>query len=212
MKPRVLLAEDDVSIQDMLRFVLQNHCGFDVAGEASDGITALHLCETLHPEVLLADLRLPRLDGVGLIQQIRSRGLHVPTVFYTGADDERQLRDAIAAEPEGFVHKHDTLSELDQALHAAVEGRTFYSSTPARLKADPSVKDMPLDQLTIAERTLLRLIAAGKSISEAAALVGKSEYAIAHDRERLMEKLGVTDMLDLARLAVRLTHFRAESM
>src|SRR5688572_24921437 len=141
MKPRVLLAEDDVSIQDMLRFVLRHHCGFDVAGEAADGITALQLCESLHPEVLLADLRLPRLDGVGLLQQIRARGLQVPTVFYTGTEHEGQLREALAVHPEGFVHKHDSLSELDRALHAAVSGQVYYSATPARLQADGPIND-----------------------------------------------------------------------
>jgi two-component system, NarL family, response regulator NreC len=211
MKPRVLLAEDDVSIQDMLRFVLRHHCGFDVAGEAADGITALKLCESLHPEVLLADLRLPRLDGVGLLQQIRARGLHVPTVFYTGTEHEGQLREALAVHPEGFVHKHDSLSELTQALRAAIAGQIFYSATPARLQADQPVHDIPLDRLTVAERTLLRLIASGKTIGEAAALIGKSEFATAHERERLMEKLGVADSADLIRVAVRLTHFREDS-
>src|SRR3954465_817103 len=118
MKPRVLLAEDDISIQDMLRFVLKHHCGFEVAGEAFDGITALEMCERLHPEVLLADLRLPRLDGVGLLEQIRARGLGVPTVFYTGTESEGQLREALAARPEGFVHKHDSLADLERALQA----------------------------------------------------------------------------------------------
>jgi DNA-binding NarL/FixJ family response regulator len=211
MKPRVLLAEDDVSIQDMLRFVLRHHCGFDVAGEAADGITALQLCESLHPEVLLADLRLPRLDGVGLLQQIRARGLHVPTVFYTGSEHEGQLREALAVHPDGFVHKHDTLSELDQALRAALTGHVFYSTTPARLQADQPVNDMPLDRLTVAERTMLRLIASEKPIAEIAMLIGKSEFATAHERERLMEKLGVSDLNELRRVAIRLTHFRSDS-
>lgn len=200
MKPRVLLAEDDISIQDMLRFALRYHCGFDVAGEASDGITALRLCETLRPEVLLTDLRLPRLDGIGLLEQIRSRGLKVPTVFYTGTEHEEQLREAMAAHPDGFVHKHDSLDDLELALRSAMAGEVFYSVTPARLQMEPLAITPFLARLSAEERRLLRKLSDGISVEEIAADSGRSMFSVSLDREVLLEhlrKCGISDPREL---------------
>lgn len=201
MKPRVLLAEDDASVQDMLRFVLKHHYGFEIAGEAQDGISALRLCESLHPELLLADLRLPRLDGIGLLQQLRVRGLHIPTVFYTGTDHEEHIREAIAARPEGFVHKHDTLAELSQALHSVLAGESFYSATPSRIHSEARTTAGQVSLLTPAERAILVLLRDGKALPDIAAVLGVTNFQLAHDCEVLASKLGLNDQVDLLRYA-----------
>lgn len=208
MKPSVLVAEDDVSIQDMLRFVLRFHCHFDVAAEATDGLAALRLCESVRPDVLLTDLRLPRLDGVGLLQEVRARKLHVPVIFYTGTEHEGQLREALAAHPEGFVHKQDPLTELDHALRAAVAGESYYSTTPARLRAS-TTSDAPSPvHLSPEDRAVLILLTKGETIERIAMALNKTQDSIAQDRERLMAILGVRDASGLAQAASRLGSMR----
>ena len=204
MKPSVLVAEDDLSIQEMLRFVLRFHCHFDVAAEAADGLDALRLCESVRPDVLLTDLRLPRLDGVGLLHEIRARNLHVPIVFYTGTEHEGQLRDALAAQPDCFVHKHDPLSELDYALRAAVAGESYFSTTPARLRATTVPEPVAPANLSPEDRALLILLAKGESCETIAIALKKTPDAVTRDRERLMAALGVRDASGLAQAAIRL--------
>jgi DNA-binding NarL/FixJ family response regulator len=201
MTPRLFLAEDDLSVRQMLAFFLRKACHCEVAGEAGDAEAALPLCESLRPTAVLCDLRLPGLDGVGLLREIRRRQLAIPVIFYTGAMHEGYLLEAMRADPEGFVLKCDDLAVLRQAVHAVSSGATFWSPKVAALRQKGQSASRPIEQLTEAEIAVLRLVGAHKSSKEIAAILHKAEVTVAHQRQSIMDKLNVHSASGLVELA-----------
>src|SRR5687767_4180942 len=131
MQPRLFLAEDDLSIRQMLAFFLTSCCKCQLLGECQEGRQAIALCEVLKPRIVIADLRLPGLNGVGVLRELRQRGLAIAVIFYTGATHEACVCEAVRAEPEGFVLKSDDVCHLRNAITAVSAGKRYWSPAVA---------------------------------------------------------------------------------
>jgi len=116
---RLVIVDDHPMVRMSLRFALHAAPDIEVVGEAADGEEALDVCDDLHPDIVLMDLRLPGMDGVGTIRALQDRE-PVPQVLVHTADfDERLIPEALAAGACGYVLKQGELAELLAAMRAA---------------------------------------------------------------------------------------------
>jgi DNA-binding NarL/FixJ family response regulator len=201
MNPKVILADDETCIREMNEILLRME-KMDVVAHAATGVEALKLCRRLRPAFLLADLRLPNVDAVGVLLRLRAEKLAIPVMIYTGCEDDRVLAAALDAKPSVLVHKTDPLEDFRHGVRFAAQGRSYFSPRPARLNAMPR-PGTPANALSPAETELLKLIASSKSNKMAADIVNNSEKTVSHRREALMAKLNLHDVAALTRFAVR---------
>ena len=205
---RVLIVDDHAVVREGLRAFLELQDGLEVAGEAHDGLDALAAAERLLPDVILMDLLMPRLDGVGAMRELRSRAPASRVIVLTSFMDDERLMPAIQAGAAGYLLKDVEPSELARAIRAAHAGEAVIApSAAARLVR--AIADGPREALrapeplTRREREVLALIAAGRSNKRIAFELGISEKTVKTHVGHLFAKLGVTDRTQAALLAVR---------
>ena len=202
MNATVILADDETCVRQTTAFLLRME-KLEVIGEVSNGQEALALCRKLRPTFLLADLRLPKMDAVGVLLRMRAEKLAIPVMIYTGCENDRQLHAALDAKPAVLVHKTDQLDDFRTGLHCAAQGGSYLSPRPSRLNAEPR-HATAADILTPAEVELLKLLASGLSNKMAADMLEISEHTVSNRREQIMRKLGVHEVASLVIAAVRL--------
>ena len=205
---RVLIVDDHAVVREGLRTFLELQDGLEVVGEASDGLEALERAEELRPDVILMDLVMPRLDGVGAMRELRAGGSGSRVIVLTSFLDDERLLPAIQAGAAGYLLKDVEPSELARAIRAAHAGEAIIDPTAAaRLLHAIADGSNPArdehDRLTKREREVLELIANGRSNKRIAFELGISEKTVKTHVGHVLAKLGVTDRTQAALLAVR---------
>ena len=208
-KPRVLLADDHALVREGMRNILApDH---EIVGEAKDGRELVRAATELRPDVIVADIGMPNLNGLEAIRQLQKEGLQAKTVFLTmhaGVDFAVQ---AFRLGASGYLLKVDASEELVRAIKEALAGRLYITPSIAKdvmmvlmegPKA-PSENEEPWAKLTGREREVLHLIADGLSSKEIASEVGVSLKTIDSHRSNLMEKLDIHKVSGLVRFAIR---------
>ncbi|MEK6376044.1 MAG: response regulator transcription factor [Acidobacteriota bacterium] len=197
---RVCIVEDQTIVRQGLRSLLALNTDIVVACEAVDGIEAVEVIEREKPDVVLLDLRMPRLDGVGVLQRLRERGTAPPTLILTTFDDDSKLFDAVRAGAKGWLLKDVSLERLTGAIRTLAEGGTCIEpAITERIVRALEKSDMAFDAaalpepLTDRERTILRLIAGGYSNREISELLSISDGTVKNHISNLLAKLGVRD-------------------
>lgn len=206
MKPRILLADDHKIVLEGLRSLLA--ADFEVAGAAGDGRELLALAELLDPDVIVADISMPLLNGMEAARQLREAGSRAKIVFLTMHPEPSYLVRAIEAGANGYVLKHAASEELVQAIREALVGRVFVSPalrTPAvEERLDESRTRMRRTlELTGRQREVLQLLAEGKSAKEIGAILGISPRTVETHKYKMMDDLGVKTSAELIQHAVR---------
>ncbi|MBV8990536.1 MAG: response regulator transcription factor [Solirubrobacterales bacterium] len=205
---RVLLVDDHAVVREGLRAFLELQDDFEVVGDASDGEQALVQAEVLRPDVILMDLVMPNLDGVGAMRELRVRAPDSHVIVLTSFLDDDRLMPAIQAGAAGYLLKDVKPSELARAIRAADAGEAIIAPTAAarlvRAIADGSrpVLAEP-ERLTRREREVLELIVKGRANKRIAFELGISEKTVKTHVGHLLAKLGVSDRTQAALLAVR---------
>jgi DNA-binding NarL/FixJ family response regulator len=206
---RILIADDHAVVREGLRAFLQLQDGLQVVGEAEDGAEAIAQAERLRPDVILMDLVMPRLDGVGAMRELRRRMPDVRVIVLTSFLDDDRLLPAVQAGAAGYLLKDVEPSELARAVRAAHAGEAMLDpAAAARLvgaiadgQATAAAEER--ERLTRREREVLELIAQGRSNKRIAFELGISEKTVKAHVGRLLAKLGVADRTQAALLAVR---------
>jgi DNA-binding NarL/FixJ family response regulator len=203
---KILLVEDQQLVREGLKGLLALHDELKVVGEASDGAEALEwlaaipadeVAESM-PDVILSDMRMPRLDGVGLIRALAARALRLPVILLTTFDDTAAFDEAVRAGAKGFLLKAISPETLAQALRDVHGGGTaLRPSLTTRMEAKGGERaftaaDHP-DPLSPKELQVLRLVASGRSNTEIAGLLGNSEGVIKNHCSAIFSKMGVRD-------------------
>ncbi|MCC6642702.1 MAG: response regulator transcription factor [Deltaproteobacteria bacterium] len=204
-RPRVLLAEDHRIVAEGLRSLLATD--FDLAGMVEDGRTLVEAAQGLRPDVIVADISMPRLNGIEALEALRRDGPDVPVVFLTMHRDVAYARRALEAGAAGYVLKHSAATELLQALRAALEGGTYVSPALAgkvfeAMKNGPSTAVDPIRRLTLRQREVLELLVEGLSAKEIAARVGISPRTVEFHKYQMMEAIGAKSSAELIRFAI----------
>ena len=205
---RVLIVDDHAVVREGLRTFLELQDGIEIAGEATDGVQAVELAAELEPDVILMDLVMPRLDGVGAMRQVRERSPRSRVIVLTSFLDDERLMPAVQAGADGYLLKDVEPSELAHAIRSAQAGEAMIAPTVAgRLLRTLSQPRTPTavepESLTRREREVLELIAAGRSNKRIAFELGIAEKTVKTHVGHLFAKLGVTDRTQAALAAVR---------
>ena len=201
---KVLVVDDHAVVREGLRTFLDLQDGIEVAGEAGDGEAALDAVEALAPDVVLMDLVMPRLDGVGAMRELHRRGAHARVIVLTSFVDEARLLPALQAGAAGYLLKDVAPQELARAIRAAHDGEALLDpGVAARLLDAMAREPRPSDELTTRETEVLALIVRGRANKVIAQELGISEKTVKAHVGRVLAKLGVADRTQAALLAVR---------
>ncbi|KAF4408091.1 response regulator [Streptomyces lycii] len=188
----LVIVDDHPVVRDGLRGMFAAHDGFEVLGEAGDGVQGVALAERLDPDVVLLDLRMPGGGGVEAIKEIGRRGLRSRVLVLTTYDTDSDTLPAIEAGATGYLLKDAPRDELFAAVRAAAEGRTVLSPAVASRLVD-RVRTPGREPLSTREREVLALVAKGNSNREIAAALFISEATVKTHLAHLYAKLGVND-------------------
>lgn len=188
---RVLIADDHPVVRDGLRGMFTGDARFAVVGEAADGAEAVAFARTLSPDVVLMDLRMPRMDGVTAITLLAQLELPPAVLVLTTYDTDSEVLPAIEAGATGYLLKDAPGDELMRAVEAAARGEAVLSPAVAlRLMGRVRAPESPL---SARELEVLRLIAAGTTNREAATRLFISEATVKSHILHIFTKLGVSD-------------------
>jgi DNA-binding NarL/FixJ family response regulator len=198
---RVLIVDDQTLVRQGIRSLLALAEGIEVIGEAADGVEALERIEALAPDVVLLDLRMPRLDGIGVLEALRDRADATPCLILTTFDDDAALLAGLGAGAKGYLLKDVSLQHLTDAIRALAQGRTMI--TPAltervlrglrSLGGGGDDAALAPEPLTERETEVLRLMAGGYSNKEIARALGVAEGTVKNHVSSVLSKLGVRD-------------------
>jgi DNA-binding NarL/FixJ family response regulator len=201
MKPRLFLVEDQTALLETFTIAFPKLLNCDVVGTARTGAETLKRVPEAGCDLLWMDVGLAPLDGPGVLRLLRSRGVDVPTVLFTGLECDLRIDKAMDAEPDGFVHKADDFRCWREAFDAVLRGGRFVSPRIAAVQKRPS--GTVLSNVTDIERAVLVLAVNGEGNDSIGAQLGISPHTARHHRERLMNKLSVHSIEALCALACR---------
>ncbi|MEV7009587.1 response regulator transcription factor [Streptosporangium sp. NPDC051022] len=204
---RVLIADDHPVVRQGLRTFLDLQEDLDVVGEAADGAEAVELTESLGPDVLLLDLKMPVLDGHGTLLRLRERGLSPRVLVLTSVAERRDVAPAMRAGAAGFLYKDVGPVALVQAIRAVHGGQVLLAPEAAEAMlsgpAPAPAAAASVTPLTEREREVLALIASGRSNREIARELAVAEKTVKTHVSNVLMKLGVQDRTQAALYAVR---------
>jgi DNA-binding NarL/FixJ family response regulator len=205
-KPRVLLADDHQIVLEGLKSLLGGE--FEVVGSVEDGRALVDQAATLHPDVIVADISMPQLNGIEAARQIKKTDKDIKIVFLTMHPDATYAANAFEAGASGFVLKHSAPSELITAIHEAMKGRTYVTPLIAGdlirtyQEGGSPEKDL-FKKISPRQREILQLLAEGKSGKEIASILNISARTVEFHKYRMMEQLNIKTSAELVQYAVK---------
>jgi DNA-binding NarL/FixJ family response regulator len=219
---RVVVVDDQTLVRQGIRSLLALGEGIEVVGEAADGVEALDRIAALTPDVVLLDVRMPRLDGVGVLRALRDRGDATPALMLTTFDDDEAALRALRAGAKGYLLKGTSLERLTEAVRTLAAGGTLVQ--PALTERiveglgprhgldagaghgsgagnDPETSGgardldpwLRIEPLTERELEIVRLMVAGWNNKQIARGLDLSEGTVKNHVSRILAKLGVRD-------------------
>lgn len=205
-RPRVLLADDHKIVVEGLRTLLESE--FELVGTVEDGRALVAAAKKHRPDVIVADISMPLLNGIEAAEQLRKADPRVKIVFLTMHPDVMYASRAFEAGASGYVLKHSAPSELVTAIREALKGRTYVTPMIAKdvLQALMDRARRPGDALhglTSRQREVLQLVAEGHSAKEIASVLDISPRTVEFHKQRMMEDLGVQSTAELIQFAIK---------
>jgi DNA-binding NarL/FixJ family response regulator len=201
MKRTIVIVDDHQAVRDLMGRYLER-LDYEVIGQAGTGLEAMRLLQKAVPDIVIVDLFLPELCGQEVISRLRRELSKARILVFTGAWEAPVLNSAFRGEPNGMVHKTESLEVLDFALRIIGGGGRFFSPKISKLLR--LSQSAPTQALSAREMEVLQSVAEGKSNKETAALLGVSTKTVENHRMRLMTKLAVHNAASLTLIAVQL--------
>lgn len=207
---RVCLVDDQALIRSGIRALLALFEGIDVVAEAADGAAAVAAVLESRPDVLLLDVRMPKMNGVDVISSLVAQAALPPTLLLTTFEDDAALVAGVRAGARGFLLKGVTPEILVEAIRAVAAGGTYLfaplatmnSSTNSNTQWQQSTYYTP-DTLTTRELDVLRLMTSGISNSEIATALHLGEGTVRNHVSSILSKLGVSDRTRAVLIAIQ---------
>ena len=198
---RVIVADDQALVRGGLKMILEAQPDINVVAEAADGVQAVDLATRLHPDVVLMDIRMPRLDGIDATRRLVEVAPQTRIVILTTFGLDRYVYEGLQAGASGFVLKDSPPSELVHAVRVVAGGEVLLSpaitakliATYVQRHPDAEHRSERMQTLSPREMEVLRLVVDGKSNSEVAAALFLTENTVKTHMTRIMQKLDVRD-------------------
>jgi DNA-binding NarL/FixJ family response regulator len=205
-KPRVLIADDHKIVLEGLRRLLSAE--FDVLEAVGDGRELLEAADRLRPDVIVADISMPNLNGIEAVRQIKKSNENVKIVLLTMHAEVAYARGGFEAGASGYVLKHSAPDELIVAIREALQGRTYVTPLIAggllrSYREEAYQEKEPSSPLSSRQREILQLLAEGHSLKDISAILHVSPKTVEYHKYRMMELLGIHTSADLVRYAVK---------
>jgi two-component system NarL family response regulator len=212
---RVLIADDHAFFRRGLEVVLQGEAGLEVVGQASDGQEAVQVASEVAPDVVLMDIRMPKITGIEAARQMKEIAPSAKIVMLTISDEEEDLFEAIRAGASGYLLKDIPLDELADSVRSVHGGQSLINpsmagklltefATLARRDAeDEPAKHAPAPKLTDREMEVLRLVARGLNNRDIAKELFISENTVKNHVRNILEKLQIHSRMEAVMIAVR---------
>jgi DNA-binding NarL/FixJ family response regulator len=203
---KVMIADDHGIVRSGITLLLERQPDIDVIAEASDGAEALKIAVDRRPDVAILDNSMPKMTGLQAAREIKLQAPEVNVLILSMHDDERYLYEALRVGAGGYVLKRAADQDLVRAVRAVNDGEPFLTDDAQRslVKAwVESGEETPRDKLTDREREVVKLIAEAHTNKQIAEILGLSEKTIESHRSNILNKLGMSDRVELVRYAVR---------
>lgn len=217
---RVVIADDHALARAGLRDVLSDNSLIEIVGEASDGQEAFDLCSDMNPDLILMDVRMPRMDGLAATRAVKSRHPKTIVLMLTMHDNPDYLFESLKAGACGYVLKDASEEELVSAIERSLEGESpldqalatallrrmiteSVQSEPKSSKRDEiERKRLDLEPLTAREKDVLRLMITGKTNRQIAESMYLSSNTVKTHVQHIIRKLSVSDRTQAATFAI----------
>src|SRR5215467_8816981 len=195
----VLVVDDHALLRTGVANIINQEADLRVVAEASNGVEAVQAFERYHPDVTLLDLRMPVMEGVEAVRQIRERDPRARVIVLTTYDTDDEIARALKAGAKAYVLKDISADDLIGCIRDVLAGKTYLAPAAAAKLAEGVTRV----QLTPRELSTLRLMADGKANKEIANELGISERTVKTHLGHLFEKLGVTSRTEAVKVATR---------
>jgi len=208
MAVRILLVDDHPIVRQGLRTLLEGRSGWQVVGEASDGIEAFDKFDALQPDVVVLDLFMPGTDGFEVLRVMEKAGLRVASVVLTASESHPDYVQVVRLGARGLVLKGDTPEKLFSAIRAVASGELAFSDEVAHgvltamSQETHEERASNLHRLSERERQIAYLVARGMKNRDIAQQLTISENTVKRHLQSIFSKTGAKDRLELAVLAL----------
>ena len=200
---RVVIADDHAVVRTGLAQLVETFGGVELVGAAANGEEAVALADERRPDVVLMDLEMPVLDGIGATRRIRSARPEVAIVVLTSFSDRDRILEALDAGAAGYLLKDAEPEELAKAIHAVARGEAPLDPKAARALLGARLESAPADLLSEREREVLVMVAEGLPNKLIAQRLQISEKTVKAHLTSVFRRIGVTDRTQAALWAVR---------
>lgn len=205
MNVTVLLVDDHELVRAGFRRLLEDGDEIKAVLEANSGEQAIVEYRKHHPDIVVMDISMPGLGGLGAIEKIITHDPGAKILVLSVYEESIFTKQALQAGAKGFIPKRSAPEEMYKALHQVIQGNTYISPTIAQQMAmmQLSGSENPLDNLSHREFEIFRLLAQGKTVNEIAEIFNLSPKTIGTHHTNVKQKLNVSNSAELARLAIR---------
>ena len=208
-KQRILIVEDHTILREGLKSLLSSHPDFEIVGEAGDGLEAVRAVDRLHPNLILMDLSLPRMDGIAAIREIKKKWPKIHVLALTVHKTEEYIMATLGSGADGYILKDATHAELLEAIRIILSGKRVLSPSISEKVIEGYLdgkRKAPLksswDTLTRREREILKLIGEGHKNKEIAEFLCISPKTVEKHRANIMDKLNLHNASALTAYAI----------
>jgi NarL family two-component system response regulator LiaR len=201
---RVLIVDDHELLRDGLRLSLLKYDDIELVGEARNGEEAVRRCQELTPDVVLMDMQLPHIDGIGATEAIKNANPEIQVLVLTSFVEKDLVQRAIQAGAVGYLTKGATKVEIAEAIRAANAGQTMLSpeATQALIQATKAPQNLGAD-LTKRQREVLKLMVSGLNNNEIGERLFLSPSTVSYHVSEILAKLGAANRAEASALAVQ---------
>lgn len=206
---KIVLADDHELVRDGIKSLLESEKEFHVIAEASDGKEALEVIALQNPDLLIVDIRMPKMNGLEVVKEMTRSFPHIKKLVLSMHDSEEYVVEAVEAGADGYLLKGSSKSEFLKALHTIANGGKFFAGDvsayiinnfvngKAKSSAKSDVLPEELANLTNREKQILELILEGKGNNEIADALEISKRTAEVHRFNLMKKMNVKNLVEL---------------
>jgi DNA-binding NarL/FixJ family response regulator len=207
-KIRVLIADDHAMVRQGFTVLLNAQPDMEVVGEAADGHEMVELADNLRPDVILADIGMPNLNGIEATKLIHRRYPEMPVVMVTIHTSSSYVIRALRSGALGYVIKNDDFQHVIESIRTVSSGQRYLSNQVSQQIIDAVVSGINMDdnfeeRISIREREILQLIVEGNNNSQIAKKLVISARTVETHRTNIMRKLGLSSQIDILRYAIR---------
>ena len=207
---RIAIADDHQIFRDGLRVLLESEPGFEVVAEAGDGREAVQFTERHSPDVVVADIAMPILNGIEAARQITQKSPNTAIVILSMHSDESYVLRALKAGARGYLLKDAPEADLINAILAVHHGKAFFSPLISKMLVEDYIRQLQTrgaedsyELLTSREREVLQLLAEGKSNKDVASILDLTLHTVETHRSNILQKLNLHGTPEMILYAVR---------